>query len=658
MVKNNTATVVGVIIILIALFFLFGKDGDTETDTTQILQPQTTLNPFTASDLFTPVRNPDSIMRDPITPQQKELIEVNIFPRVPLLSVTQSSGLFIVAEPSGSGDWCCSGSCNYQCSGSFDFCDNWCDGKGFGGEEEEIATCPSGTVPIVEEVGKRICCPTEFPNYCSSVDTCYKDSNLCPTQTFNTPTGCPEAWCTIASYPDISDGSVLYQPIGTDSTYNCFNKFGDSPTGAYYTAPGTACCFTARTGGERGSSGGSGINPLGILCSDRVANAPDSCTQLGSVAICYVKDQCSTVGLQCVDDLRFQTCKQVSGKRQGVTLAPFNELSESIFACGVEERCSDNSCKISICGENEVKLTDGSCRVLKQTCIDNNLNNICDLDDPIIWVDPDNNVPICADRNGDQVCDGVESLFCKDSNKNQICDSDETKWLITHCEDINGNGICDGIENERTDCSLSFEPVCDTSTDITYPSKCFADAFNVVETTVGACDVQPTIIRRDCATGDVPIPSGYICDFETGWLFKREEIYQNITIDCRTSSPLEGFTCTQVGSDWVWTRTELVEIDCFSLGCPKENQICQAGICLESQERCPDQLNCQDTFGENAVCDGETGLCVGKQFFPVQLPSDISSDILVEGDKGVPTVLIVVGIMIGLFVLLKIIKII
>ena len=622
MAKDNFGLVF-VVIIVVGAFFFFSQ-GDT---TQEIIS---TFNP----DLLLAKDNPL-----PITPslvknaQRGELIKVTEFPKLPLQSFVQPSNLFTVADPTGSGDWCFTEECNFQCSGSFDFCDGFFDEKF--PPIEEGTTCPNDWVLVNDD---KNCCPSGEPFY--KAGFCFLEQK----QDYPTSTGCPNSICT-------DGGSVLYNPIGFDPTLNCRNKFGESPTGDYWVDPNSACCFEGRTNFEKGTSAGTfGSNPLGITCSDQSSEGI-TCSQLGVTATCYQIDQCPSESLQCIDTVRFQTCEEVGNELlEGVNIASFNKFS-SLSACSVGTICKGNACiPEPQCSANEVKLSDGSCRVLKQTCIDNNLNNICDPDDPVVWADPDNDIPICADRDGDKVCDGVESLFCKDSNKNLICDSDEAKWLITHCEDINGNGICDGIENDRTDCSLEFNPVCDTSTDITYPSQCFADAFDVVDTTTGACDIEPTIIRRDCASGDVPIPAGYICDFETGWLFKKETIYQDVLIDCRTASPLEGFTCQQVGEDWVWTRTELVEIDCFSLGCPQANQICQAGICLESQARCPAELNCQDKFGSDAVCDEELGLCVAKQFFPTIPPPPDDGEGL---DVDSSTVLIIIGIAVGGFILLR-----
>ena len=268
----------------------------------------------------------------------------------------------------------------------------------------------------------------------------------------------------------------------------------------------------------------------------------------------------------------------------------------------------------SQCKENEVTLINGICKAVIQTCVDINLNSLCDLNEPIIWADPTTNTPVCADRDSDRICDGVESLFCKDTNKNSICDSDEIKWLSTYCIDENGNGICDGVENTNTVlCDAIYTPVCDPSTNITYPNKCFANGFGVTSTIQDACVVPPTIIRMDCATGAVPIPAGYICDFETGWLIKRDTVYINTTIDCRNLAPSNGYTCIQVGEDWVWTRTQLVDIDCFSRGCPQANQLCQGGICVQESIKCPTQVSCS-IYGSDSVCDTTLGICTKIQY--------------------------------------------
>lgn len=629
--KKQKQKVVIILLILAGLFFFFNDDI-----------PKTQL--YSSVDFPTnslPVKNPDKIRTAAIPIENTQIIKKDTFPQFPIQSIKQPF-LLALADPSGSGNWWCDSSGNRVCSGSEAYCDNWCN------PQEEVEgqiqpTCPS-SAPVVSSDGRH-CCPTTFPNYCSSVDVCYSDAGLCPSGIFNTPSGCPSSYCSLVSYPNLAiGGMVVYDPIGVDSSYNCYNKFGPSPTGTYLTAPGTACCYTRATGGETGSaSDGPRADILGLQCSDK-SIAKIACTQNGGVATCNPKDQCSGSALQCVDNIRYKTCSTFSpGVVEGVNIGSYKKISNEIFACGINEICAEGKCEIDtdrdgfpdifdqcpntnpgdeinkfgcplICAKNEVKLSTGVCKVLVQTCIDNNLNNICDADDPIIWADPDNNVPICADRNADRVCDNVESLFCKDSNSNKICDSDEIKWLSSHCEDANGNGICDGIENEKTVCGKDFNPVCDISTNITYPNQCFATAFNVQTTTQGNCKIDPIIIRRDCASGDIPTPAGYVCDFETGWLFKRETIYQNVTIDCRISDSLSGYTCTQVGDKWVWTRTELVDIDCYSRGCPSSNQLCQGGICVESQKRCPTDIDCKAKYGADSVCDTEIGLCTQIQY--------------------------------------------
>ena len=407
------------------------------------------------------------------------------------------------------------------------------------------------------------------------------------------------------------------------------------------------------------------------------------CSQTGSTGICNVKSECPISGIECIDNIRYRVCSQNSGGLlQGVKINPYYQYG-SLSACSVGEICEINKCVgdsdkdgvsdskdkcpssplaqkvdsfgcIPTCGTDEVKLVDGTCKKVVQTCIDNNLNNICDADDPIVWADPSNNVPICADRNSDRICDGVEGLFCKDSNNNKICDSDEVKWLATYCLDENGNGICDGIENTKAVCNKNIQPVCDPLTNITYPNDCFAKSFSVPTYTEGSCKVSPVIIRIDCSTGDVPVPSGYICDPETGWLFKRDTIYQNITIDCRNSATLDEFSCTQVGESWVWTRTQLVNIDCYSRGCPKPNQLCQGGICVESVKRCPSEIDCKSSFGADSRCDDETGLCTKLQYKLITPPTTITTETIFNAPKTDFTQLgIILSIAAGAYIVLK-----
>lgn len=592
----------------------------------------------------------------------------------PTFSVVQPNNLFTIFEPSVDGYCCesndlkctqngCSGFCDFQCSGSFAYCDSYCN-------PPDSKTCPEGYVLVNSD---QNCCPSSLPYY--------KDGYCFPNPVIDYPTasGCPNSICDLVTYPTIGTGSVLYHPVGFDPTLNCQNKFGNSPTGIWFVDSSSACCFAERTNGEYGASGNgvpSFANTLGILCSDRDYGIPACskggccntgctgilpCSQSGATATCHIKSECSSsFSLYCEQDygVLYKTCTLSSSiVASGVQLTSYYKYSP-LQNCGAGKLCLNNQCvgdsdsdgvpdssdlclntiiglKVDlngcpfICKENEVKLVDGTCKAVIQTCIDNNLNNICDLDDPIVWMDPATNTPICADRNADRICDGVESLFCKDSNNNKLCDSDEVKWLATYCLDENSNGVCDGIESGNVLCPTTYTPVCDPLTNITYPNLCFANGFNVQNTINGECMVDPIIIRLDCATGDVPIPSGYICDFETGWLIRRDTVYLNTTIDCRTSSPLQGYTCTQVGVDWVWTKTELVNIDCFSKGCPKSNQLCQGGICIQDAKRCPLEVNCT-IYGADSVCDNEIGLCTKIQYLFINTTKIVNQTTIIK----------------------------
>jgi len=581
--------------------------------------------------------------------------KVASFNKQPLFSIVQyKTPLFTFFNPD-INSYCCDNNCDYQCSGSFDYCDAWCN-------PQTKKSCPSGYVLVNND---QNCCPSSQPYY--KAGFCFSE----PKVDYPTSTGCPNSICT-------DGGAVLYQPKGFDPTMNCQNKFGVSPTGIYWVDPNSACCFESGTAYEKASgSGNLGGNTLGILCSYK-STAGIPCSQNGATATCNVNNECSVNTFQCLDNIRYQSCALVGGiPLQGVQISQYYKLS-SISACAVGQLCENSQCIgdldkdgvsdtkdkcpntpiaqkvdefgcIPTCKVDEVKLVDGSCKQVVQTCIDNNLNNICDLDDPIVWADPTNNVPICADRNGDRICDGVEGLFCKDSNNNKICDSDEIKWLSTYCLDENGNGICDGIETIKAVCDKTILPVCDLDTNITYPNLCFANAYNVVNRADGSCKVAPVIIRRDCASGDIPIPSGYVCDFETGWLFRREYIYQNITIDCR-GKQLKDYICIQVGEDWIWTRKELVEIDCYSRGCPKPNQLCQGGICVEIPKRCPTEIDCNAIYGTDSTCDEEIGLCTKIQFKPVQPTPPETKGFF----ASIPTsVKIIGGIIIGFIILMR-----
>ena len=616
--------------------------------------------------------------------ENKDNFRKSSFTKQPLFSVVQSNNpLFTFFNPDIAG-YCCDNACNYQCSGSFEYCDAWCN-------PPTEKSCPSGYVLVNNN---QNCCPSTTPYY--KAGFCFSE----PKVDYPTSNGCPYSACMQPIASTGSGGYVLYNLVGFPAGgVDCGKSFGTSPSGIWFQDPVSGCCATFRTVGEYKYGGGGGselINPLGILCSDRLVEGDEPicpncqkgvlpCTQDGATATCHVKasDKCpqnisSTNSIQCIDNIRYRSCIQVGGILQGIQINQHYKLSSVISACAVGQLCENNQCVgdadrdgisdtkdkcpntplaqkvdengcIPTCKANEVTLVDGTCKQLVQTCIDNNLNNICDLDDPIVWADPLNNVPICADRNGDRVCDGVESLFCKDSNNNKLCDSDEIKWLATYCLDANGNGICDGIENTKTICDKTIEPVCDLDTNITYPNQCFANAYNVVNKISGSCKVAPVIIRKDCATGDVPIPSGYICDFETGWLFRRDVIYQNITIDCR-GKQLEGYTCTQVGEEWIWTRTEFVNIDCYSRGCPKSNQLCQGGICIESLKRCPNEIDCKAVFGKDSSCDEEIGLCTKIQFKFIN--KTIEQPSKQTYFSTIPTwVKVAGGIIIGLFLL-------
>ncbi len=324
-----------------------------------------------------------------------------------------------------------------------------------------------------------------------------------------------------------------------------------------------------------------------------------------------------------VKSIAAESCKSTGGNYSfsaSSCACPSGSLGfDSVKGCIADTSCkvgevkqADGTCKVS-CKTDEVELISGSCKKLTRTCIDNNLNSLCDPDDPVVFQDPDSLAPVCADRNNDRICDDVASLFCKDENNNRLCDSDEMKWYATNCPDINKNNICDGVESGQVLCPATYTPVCDERYNITYPNSCFAGGFNAT-TTEGACKVPPVIIRLDCTTGQFPIPSGYLCQPETGFLYKIDKIYQNVTIDCRILPATEGYTCQQIGDTWVFTKTEVKNIDCYSRGCPTDS-LCQGGLCVQNQQKCPTQVNCALKYGSEAACDEETGLCVKQQYF-------------------------------------------
>lgn len=599
----------------------------------------------------------------PISLEQNGIVKVDNFPTQSIFSTKEPFQFFAtVADPQGSGDWCYDSSCSCQCSGSYSFCNDWLNKKSPCANKEEMTKCDSGYV----DVGNKKCCPSNYPYLCDKNSLCYKIPD------------CDAGFVgeTICKSQSDGTGSLLSQNMdktcapcsqcvfgGNDGAGSCPSQYVQSGNSNY--------CYCNYPVWE-------GSPYRGTLRQQLAFDTPD-CNSCAN-NLCSRNDRCSLGQILCSDSSSFVSCQTITDKYFS---KPFNDWSKTKNLCPSNTVCNVNKCesdldndgfpdsldqcpnkgevgKINqfgcplICKENEVKLADGTCKVLTQTCIDNNLNNLCDQDDPIVWADPINNVPICADRNGDKVCDGIESLFCKDSNSNKICDSDEAKWIATHCLDENGNGVCDGIENDKTVCDKAFNPVCDPSTNITYPSQCFANAFNAV-TINGACKVQPTIIRLDCATGSVPIPSGYICDFETGWLFKRDTIYQNITIDCRNSGTLEGFTCSQVGESWVWTRTQLVNIDCYSRGCPNSNQLCQGGVCVESAKRCPIDIDCS-TLGSNVVCDEEIGLCTKVQYIPTTIEDgETTTETPKFSFKDIPTPVLIIGFIIFLMLVARLI---
>jgi len=565
-----------------------------------------------------------------------QLPKINLYSKLPSIpqaeqSILQSKKQFRQVEPlnreisgfhiittGADASFCCDSSCQYSCVGTYDNCNAWCDTK----FPHEKLQCPSGYTLIS---GTEKCCPTSNPYYCSTNNLCYAETN-CGQGTLGEVQcrqGLPVEGYVLFRKEIVKSVAKRSQCI-QDRIEGCGTSFGGT------TDDDCLCYLYAWNANEIANE----------LIKQFPYNELPFCNSC-SGNLCVRNNRCQLGEVRCSGANNYYACETI---KPNYFASSFNDYSTVLKTCPTGTICNVNRCEKDsdgdgfpdsldqcpnnaptervnkfgcplICGQNEVKLTDGTCKQLVQTCIDNNLNNICDLDDPIVWADPTNNVPICADRNGDRICDGVEGLFCKDSNNNKICDSDEIKWLSTYCLDVNGNGICDGIETTKAVCDKTIAPVCDLNTNITYPNLCFANAYNVIATVQGSCKVSPVIIRRDCATGDVPIPSGYICDFETGWLFKREVIY--INIDCR-GKQLEGYTCAQVGEDWIWTKTEFVNIDCYSRGCPKPNQLCQGGICVESSKRCPMEIDCKAVFGSDSTCDEEIGLCTKIQFKPVQ----------------------------------------
>lgn len=326
-----------------------------------------------------------------------------------------------------------------------------------------------------------------------------------------------------------------------------------------------------------------------------------------------------------VKSIAAESCKTTGGNYSFATTScacPSGSLGfDTTKGCIADVSCkvgevkqADGSCKVS-CKADEVELQDGSCKKLIRTCIDNNENGQCDPSEPIIYSDPDSNAPVCSDRDDNKICDNVQSLFCSDSNSNGLCDSDELKWFASYCEDKNANGICDNLESGTVFCPINYSPIC-TKDNITFPNACLASGFGYTATDItnGTCPTKPIIIRLDCATGAVPIPTGYTCDFENGWLIRTDKIYVNTTIDCRTLPTTQDYTCTDLGNNkWVFTRTEFVNIDCYSKGCP-EGSLCQAGICVTSSKRCPEDINCEQTYGAGTTCGESTGLCVKTQY--------------------------------------------
>lgn len=608
--NKQTKIIIGIIFFVLVIYYLNNLTPTQKEPTKSVEKMPTAYSPKELFDNKDPMVQVQSFTKPPIysTVQQKEIL-FTFFD--PTYGYCCDSGDIKVKECGNS----CAGYCSYQCSGSFSYCDAWCNPK-------TEQTCASGYIQVP---GTTKCCPSNYPNYCSANNLCYTEIN-CGQGTLG------EVKCQ--SSPIAQEGNILFRKEIVTSVANINSCIPGTIQGCGLNYGGTTdqdCKCNLYAWDANGIS--SDLNNQFFFTSNPQCN---SC----SGNLCVRSNRCNVGEVKCASATQYYSCQNI---KPNYFASSFNDYSRTLETCPSGTICNVNRCEKdtdgdgfpdsidqcpnnapdervnkfgcpNICGPNEVKLTDGSCKQLVQTCIDNNLNNICDANDPIIWADPTNNVPICADRNGDRICDGVEGLFCKDSNNNKICDSDEVKWLATYCLDENGNGICDGIESTKVTCNKDIQPVCDTATNITYPNLCLAGGFNVVNTVPGSCIVSPIIIRKDCATGDVPTPAGYICDFETGWLIKREVVYKNITIDCRNSQPLEGYTCTNVGEQWVWTKTELINIDCYSRGCPKSNQLCQGGICVESSKRCPKDIVCSTAYGKDSVCDETIGLCVLKQY--------------------------------------------
>jgi len=110
-----------------------------------------------------------------------QMKKVDFFPKAPLDYTIQSQKSATSLYPGSivNADYCCDNSCSWQCSGSYDYCYNWCNvdlcpGKSWC--DEPIEECEPGYF-LVDD---GICCPNNFPAYCSLENPpCYQSHWSC-----------------------------------------------------------------------------------------------------------------------------------------------------------------------------------------------------------------------------------------------------------------------------------------------------------------------------------------------------------------------------------------------------------------------------------------------------------------------------------------------
>ena len=117
-----------------------------------------------------------------------QMIKVDVFPKEPINYITQSQKLATNLYPGSSvnSDYCCDASCNFQCSGSYNFCYNhcnvdlcpgqpWCDPPPGECEPGYVLVAPGLCCPELSPIytPPNHCCPADAPLYCDVDNGCY-----------------------------------------------------------------------------------------------------------------------------------------------------------------------------------------------------------------------------------------------------------------------------------------------------------------------------------------------------------------------------------------------------------------------------------------------------------------------------------------------------